>query len=149
MSQRIILSVISLAMLVFSLQKGNKKAMLLTLGLTLAVLAIWMKDPLFVNVGFFLFTAMALVIALFGAPKHDTSLFYKSIIFLIGIWSVVMMLSGLMHWPYYRELMLSILVPLSGYLILLRKGLFHKNEFPYISILSVGLLLDLLSFWRF
>lgn len=145
MTQRIILSVISIAMLAFSLQNRDKKSLFLTVGLTVAVLISWMDSPMVMNVDFFLYTAIALLISFFGLANHDQPGFNRVAMFLICIWSVGIMLAGFIHWPYAGEMRLSTLIPLGLYIILLRRGLFHKNEFPYTTILSTGLFLYLLS----
>jgi len=148
MTQRIILSIVSIAMLVFSLQNRDRKSILLTFGLTLPILISWTGIPVLMNMAFLFSVGMALLVAIFSMTNRDLTMLDKIGAVTIGIWSATLLFGSYMHWPYEGAMTVSTIIPLSLYLILLSKGLFNKNEFHYLTILASELFHRLLTFWE-
>jgi len=100
------------------------------------------------NMAFLFSVGMALLVAIFSMTNRDLTMLDKIGAVTIGIWSATLLFGSNMHWPYAGAMTVSTIIPLSLYLILLSKGLFNKNEFPYLTILASELFHRFLTFWE-
>jgi len=148
MTERIILSVVAIAMLVFSIQKKDKQTIFLTAGLALGILITWTGIPLIITIGLIIYMLTALVISISGLNRQGPETVTKVSIVVCGIWAFGSNLFAIMPWPYAGEVKLSMLIPLTFYLILLAKGLIKKKEFSFLTIMNTDFLIRLLRFWN-
>jgi hypothetical protein len=145
MTDRIILTTVSIIMLILTIQKKEKYSIILTCGLTLGILITWTKIPIMISAGMLIYMIAALLITFYGIRLKQLSILEKTVISVTGMWAFVTILFQLNHYPYANVLRLSLIFPLLLYLILLRKGLIRKNEFGFLTILNLGFLLSLIN----
>jgi predicted membrane protein len=148
MTDRLILTIVSIIMLILTVQKKEKYSIILTCGLTLVILITWTNVPKLISAGMLIYMIAALLITFYGIRKKEISKLERSIISISGIWAFMANLFVLNHYPYANEVRLSLIIPLILYLILIGKGIMKKKEFGFLTILNVEFLLRLLRFWN-
>lgn len=145
MTDRIILSVVSIVMLALTINSGNKPASILTAGLTLGILMTWSAVPLLITVGVLIYMLTALTISSVNMRRKEIATFTRLTIVLTGIWAFVVNLFSLMQWPFSEIIRLILIIPIALYIITLLKGRIKGREFGYMTIMNTEFLLRLIS----
>lgn len=148
MTDRIILTIVSIIMLILTIQKKEKYSITLTCGLTLGILITWTKNPIMISSGMLIYMIAALLITFYGVRKKEISKLERSVISISGIWAFMTKLFVLNHYPYTNEIKVSMLIPLILYLILIGNGMIKKKEFGFLTILNIEFLLRFLRYWN-
>jgi len=86
MTEKIILSIISIIMLVLTLKKGDKRTICLTLGLTIGILLTWTRVPVIITIGIFTYMLTALMIAMTSLRSKELTKLNQVTIGLSGMW---------------------------------------------------------------
>jgi hypothetical protein len=137
MTEKIVLSIISIIMLALTLKKGDKRTIFLTVGLTLGILITWTRVPVIITVGLVTYMLTALMIAMTSLRSKELSKLNQVTIILSGIWAFGANLFSIMHSPYAGEIRLSIIIPIIFYIISLLYGMTKRKEFGYLTIMNV------------
>ncbi|MCK4661366.1 MAG: hypothetical protein KAT68_00765 [Bacteroidales bacterium] len=148
MTERLILTIIAVVMLLLTIQKKYKWTIIITSGLAFGILITWTGIPLVITAGMIIYTITAFMSIIYGVRNKELSNIERIIIGLIGLWALTANLFAIMHLPYANEINLSMMIPLIGYIFLIIKGLFRKKEFGFLTILNAEFLLRLLRFWN-
>jgi hypothetical protein len=148
MTERIILSIVAILMLILTVQRNKKWPIILTCGLTIGILITWTGIPLVITLGMMIYMISALSITIYGLKKKELPIYEKIIISLSGIFSFISNLFALMHYPYAYEMGLSMIIPLILYLVVIGKGMTKKSEFGFMTILNVQFLMRFINIWR-
>jgi hypothetical protein len=143
MTERIILSIVSIIMLAFTLKKGDKWTILLTTGLTIGILVTWTRVPAMITVGLITSMLTAIFISLINLKTKGLSKINQLIIVVTGVWAFGANLFSIMHWPYAGEIRLSMIIPIILYVISLLNGMIRKKELGYLTIMNVEFVLRL------
>ncbi len=143
MTERIILSIVSIIMLALTLKKGDKQSIILTVGLTNGILITWTRVPVVITIGLVTYMLMALMIAMNSLRTKELSKLNQVTIILSGIWAFGANLFSIMHWPYAGEIRLSMIIPIIFYIISLLYGMTKRKEFGYLTIINVEFALRL------
>lgn len=146
MTERIIISIIASITLILTIRKGDKLSIILTIGLTLGIFVTWTGIPIVITIGMIIYMVSVLLISINGIINKELNIMDKILISLIGLWALSANLFSVIHWPYASEVKLSMIIPLTFYLILLGKGIVKKKEFGYLTILNADFLMRLLRF---
>lgn len=143
MTERIIISTISLLMLALTIKKGDKQSIFLNLGLTLGILITWINIPIIITFGMVIYMLTALVIAFASLRNKDLSKLKQVTIILSGIWAFTTNLFSIMHWPFADEIRLSMIIPIVFYTISLLNGISKRKEFGYLTLMNIEFALRL------
>ncbi|PKR81819.1 hypothetical protein CW751_00315 [Brumimicrobium salinarum] len=146
MTERIILSIVAISMLVLTLKKVDRQNALLTAGLTFGILITWIGIPIVVTIGLITYMLTALLISLTNLRKRGLSKLNQITIVLAGIWAFGLNLMVIVHFPYASEVRISVFIPIILYLISLTRGMVKRKEFGYLTIMSVEFILRLIRF---
>lgn len=144
MTERIILSIISIIMLVITLKKGDKLTIILTTGLTIGILITLIKIPMLIFLGSIIYMFTALWIAITNLKRKDLTKLNQVTILLSGIWAFIGNLSSILHWPYAEIFRLSMIIPILFFIISLFYGMIKRKEFGYLSIMNLEFALRLI-----
>lgn len=144
MTERIILSIISIIMLVIILKKGDKLTIILTTGLTIGILMTLTKIPMLIFIGSIIYMLTALWIAITNLKRKDLTKLNQVTILLSGIWAFVVNLSSILHWPYAEIFRLSMIVPILFFIISLFYGMIKRKELGYLTIMNLEFALRLI-----
>lgn len=144
MTERIILSIISIIMLVITLKKGDKLTIILTTGLTIGILITLIKIPMLIFLGSIIYMLTALWIAITNLKRKDLTKLNQVTILLSGIWAFIGNLSSILHWPYAEIFRLSMIIPILFFIISLFYGMIKRKEFGYLSIMNLEFALRLI-----
>lgn len=137
MPERIILSLVAIAMLVLTYKKGDKMTAFLTAGLTLAIILTWSAVPLILSVALMIYLLTALVIALVNLKSQSLSTLDRATIVVSGFVAFGAKLFFFMHWPHVEWFRIIGLIPIALYLMSLYKGMANRKEFGYATILNL------------
>lgn len=137
MTEKIILLIISIIMLVITLKKGDKLTIFLTTGLTIGILITLTKIPILLFIGSIIYMLTALGITIISIKRKDLTKLNQVTILLSGIWAFVGNLSSIMHWPYAEIFRLSMIIPILFFIISLFYGMIKRKEFGYLSIMNL------------
>ncbi len=137
MTEKIILLIISIIMLVITLKKGDKLTIFLTTGLTIGILITLTKIPILLFIGSIIYMLTALGITIISIKRKDLTKLNQVTILLSGIWAFVGNLSSIMHWPHAEIFHLSMIIPILFFVISLFYGMFKRKEFGYLSIMNL------------
>jgi hypothetical protein len=143
MTERIILSIVSIIMLALTLKKGNKLTITLTSGLTIGILVTWTSDPSMITVGLIAYTLTAFLISILNLRTKELSKINQATIVMTGIWALGANLFLLMQWPYAREIRLSMIIPIIFYVFSLLNGMTKRKELGYLTIMNAEFVLRL------
>ena len=143
MTERIILSIVSIIMLALTLKKGDKQSIILTVGLTIGILITWTRVSVVITIGLVTYMLTALMIAMNSLRTKELSKLNQVTIILSGIWAFGANLFSIMHWPYAGEIRLSMIIPIIFYIISLLYGMTKRKEFGYLTIINVEFALRL------
>jgi len=144
MTERIILSTIAILMLSLIFKKDNKQIILLTTGLTIGILITWTGVPMAITVGSIIYMLTAFLISIFNFRKKGLGIFNRATIILSGFLAFGANLFSIMHWPYAREIQLSMIIPIILYLVSLFTGMINRKEIGYLTIMNVDFILRLI-----
>jgi len=144
MTETIILSIVSLIMLAFTLKKGNKRTSMLTAGLTIGILITWSRAPTIITVGMITYMLTALMISVKNLRSKELSKLNQATIILSGMWALGANLFSIMRWPYVEEIRLSMIIPITLYVISLFNGMTKRRELGYLTIMNVEFALRLI-----
>ena len=144
MNERIILSIVALAMLALTLKKGDKLTTFLTTGLAFGILITWTGISSIITVGLLIYMLTALLISITSLKISGLSKIHKTTILLTGIFAFVANLFSIMHWPYAGEVRLSIIIPIILYLVSIFSGMIKRQELGYLTIMNVDFLFHLI-----
>ncbi|TLX72834.1 hypothetical protein E9993_16980 [Labilibacter sediminis] len=148
MTERIILIVVSVLMLVLTLSKKDKNTSMLTLGLTLGVALTLFENKIVLTIGFLIYILSSLMIGIYGIKAKKLKTLEKTVIILCGFWSFYANVSAILHLPYGLELRLSVIIPMILYFVLISKGIYRKKEFGFLTILNLDFLFRFLRIWN-
>ena len=148
MTERIILSIVAVAMFLLTMKKQGMFHKIITGTFTIGILITWTGLPLIITFGFLIFTlGSALTIAYIFTQEHLLTL--DKII--IGLTSLIVFtgnLFAIMHWPYGNEIKILTIIPLIAFIILLMKTKMKlKPEIGFMTILAVSCLLKFIKLW--
>ena len=143
MTEKITLSIVSLIMFIFTLTKGDKWSIILTSGLTIGILITWIGIPIIFTSGILIYMLTALIILISNAKSKEHTTLKKTTLILSGIWGFIPNLFSIMHWPFANEIRLSMIIPITCYLIYLLFGKKMK-ELGYLTIINIDFLLRLI-----
>jgi hypothetical protein len=144
MTEKVLISIIAIAMLTLTLIKGDKRTIWLTSILTLGILIAWIDIPMVKPIGMIVYSISALLIALSAFQKDNLDKTLRISIFITGVWALGTNLFALMHWPFANEVRISLVIPIVLYLISLYRGLIKRKELGYMTILNSIFLFDLI-----
>lgn len=144
MTERIILSIISIIMLVITLKKGDKLTIILTTGLTIGILITLIKIPMLIFLGSIIYMLTALWIAITNLKRKDLTKLNQVTILLSGIWAFIGNLSSILHWPYAEIFRLSMIIPILFFIISLFYGMIKRKELGYLTIMNLEFALRLI-----
>ena len=148
MTERIILSIVALAMFLLTMKKRGLFHKIITGTLTIGILITWTGLPIIITLGFSIFTlGSALTIAYVFTQKHLLAL-DKIIIGLTGLIVFIGNIFAIMNWPYGNQIKILMIIPVIAYIILLIKTKMKlKIEIGFMTILAVSCLLKFLRLW--
>jgi hypothetical protein len=146
MTERIILSIVAIIMLVLTLKKDDRQTTLLTAGLTFGILITWIGTPIIISIGLITYMLTALLISLTNLRKKGLSKLNQITIVIAGIWAFVLNLMLIMHLPYASEVRISVIIPIILYLISLIRGMIKRKELGSLTIMNVEFILRLIRF---
>ena len=129
MTERIILSIVSIIMLALSLKKGDKQSIIFTIGLTIGILITWSRVPVVMTIGLVTYMLTALMIVINSLRMKELSNLNQVTIIFSGIWTLGANLFSIMHWPYADEIRLSMIIPIIFYIISLIYGMTNCDFF--------------------
>lgn len=144
MTERIVLSVIAIFMLVLTLRKGDRQNIFLTAGLTIGILITWAGIPVIITIGQITYMLTALLISLANLSTKELSKLSQISIILSGIWAFGVNLFSIMNWPFAEVIRFSLIIPLILYLISLINGMIKRKELGYLTIMNVDFILRLI-----
>lgn len=144
MTERIILSIVAITMLILTIQKGDKWTIILTSGLTLGIMMTWIGIPKVMLSGMAIYMLTALLISFYSLKSRKVLQFKNVSTAITGIWAFGANLFQIMNWPYADELRISMFIPIILFLILLTKGLAKSKDLGYMSILNTEFILRLI-----
>lgn len=144
MTERIILSIITIIMLALTLKQGDKRSILITIALTIGILVTWIGIPIIMTTGMVIYMITAITTALTNLNNKNSSKLHQMTIILSGLYAFGAMLFSLNHWPYGALIRLSAVVPVIFYATSMWYGLTKKREFGYLTILNFQFLSSLL-----
>jgi hypothetical protein len=143
MTERLILSIAAIIMLVYTIKRGDKRTILLTAGLTLGILIIWTDILIVIISGMIINMVTALMIVGMNLKNKGLNKLYKTAIVLAGIITFVSNMSSIMHLPYAQFVRISMIIPIGLFIVSLIKGIAKRKEFGYLTIMNVDFLLRL------
>lgn len=144
MTVRIIISIVAVIMLALTFKKGNKRSIMLTLGLTIGILITWTGVPTIILIGMIIYMLSALLISITSLRSKELSRFNRTTIILTGLLAFLANLFSIMYWPYAGLIRISLIVPIILYIISLLKGMITRKEFGYSTIMNVDFLFRLI-----
>lgn len=142
MTERILLSIIAIIMLLLTIRKKEKKSIILTAGLTIGILITWSGIPIIISMGLLLYMITTLFIALINIKSKTSSKFNQTTIVLVSICAFGSHLFNFMHWPYANQMRLVLFIPILFYIISLVKGMAKRKEFGYLTIMICDFLMN-------
>lgn len=145
MTEKIILSVVSIVMLAFTLQKGDKRWVLLTAGLTVGVLMTWCRVKEIMIFAGAIYMIVALIAAIVNVGNQNLTKLDKTTIVSAAVWAFGLHLFSIMHWPYSAEIQLSSIIPIILFAISLPRGMINRKELGYLTILNTEFILRLIQ----
>jgi len=148
MTERIILSIVAIIMLILTIQRNKKLPIILTSGLTIGILITWTENPMVIMFGMLIYILSALFVAIYGLKNKELLKYEKVIISLTGLFSFTANLFAFMHYPFAYEIGFSMIIPLTLFLVTLGKGMIHKSEFGLMTVLNVDFLLRFINLWN-
>lgn len=143
MTERIILSIVSIIMLALTIKKGDKQSIILTIGLTIGILITWTRVSLVITIGLVTYMLMTLMIVINSLRAKELSRLNQVTIILSGVWALGANLFSVLHWPYDGEIRFSMIIPIIFYIISLLYGMTKKKELGYLTIMNVEFALRL------
>jgi|SRR5690554_1509962 len=144
MTERIILSIAAIIMLVYTFKKGDRRTILLTAGLTIGILVIWTDILIVIVAGMIISMVTALIIAVMNLKNKDLNKLDKTAIVLAGIFTFVSNMSSIMHLPYAQFVRISMIIPIGLFIVCFINGIAKRKEFGYLTIMNVDFLLRLI-----
>jgi hypothetical protein len=148
MTERIILSVVTVIMFLLTLRQQGLFVKLIVGGLTIGVLLTWTANPTIITIGFLLFTICSLLTTIYGlTQKHLTSL-EKVIISLTGFIVMTGNIFAFQNWPYAIVIGMVMIIPVIGFIILLfQTKIKFKQWTGLMTILAVNSLINFIKYW--
>lgn len=143
MTERIILSIAAIIMLVYTIKTGDKRTILLTAGLTIGILVIWTDILIVIIAGMIINMVTALIIVAMNLKNKCLNKLDKTAIVLAGIFTFVSNMSSVMHLPYAQFVRISMIIPIGLFIVSLINGIAKRKEFGYLTIMNVDFLLRL------
>ena len=131
-------------MLFLTSKKGDKMTLYLTVGLTLGIFITWIGIPIIKTVGLLIYMLSGLLISLTNLKAKGLSKMDKLTIILAGLFTFGVNLFSFMRWPYAGEVRLSLIIPVSLFLITLFSGMIKRKEVGYLTIMNVAFILRLI-----
>ena len=146
MIERTILSFVAVIMLFLTIEKGDKRSIILASGLTLGILVTWLSAPIVQTMGYSIYILTALLISLNSLTLKSVEAGKRASVAAIGLWVFLIHLSALLQLPNAELTRLSTIIPIVLFGVLLYRGLKKSNEFGYVTILSSELIVSLIPF---
>ena len=143
MTERIILSVVALIMLILTIKKGENKSIFLTSGLTFGILITFIDISAVKLTGYIIYMFTALIISLFHLWRGRLSRFEQVTIIISGFYAFVFKLFSIMVWPGLGALIVLSIIPITLYLIALNNEIKKRNEFGFVTIMNTEFILRL------
>ncbi|MBI1183266.1 hypothetical protein GC194_03270 [bacterium] len=126
------------------MKRDDKLTKLLTLGLNVGILMTWTGVPMVITVGLIIYMLTALMISFYGLKTKGHTILNRLTIVIAGIFSFVAHISFLMHWPFAGAVRMSMVIPLTLYLISLFYGMIKRKEMGYLTILNLAFFMRLI-----
>lgn len=130
-------------MLALTIKKGERRTILLNTGLTIGILITWTQVPVIITVGVIIYMLTALMISITNLRTKELSKISQLTVVLSGICAFGTNLFSIMHWPNAAEIRLSMVIPLTLYVISLLKGMVKRKELGYLTIMNTEFALRL------
>lgn len=131
-------------MLVLTLKKGDKIAIVLTAGLTVGILITWTRLPMLITAGLILYMLTGLIISLFNLKRNELDKLNRTTIIVAGLFAFGANLFAIMNWSYAGEIRLAMIIPIVLYLISVFKGMIKRKEIGFLTIMNVEFLMRLI-----
>lgn len=143
----IILSLVFVAMLIYTVRQKDTFSIIIIVGLTASVLILWIRVPAILTTGILLYALSALVAVAYGASVSGLNKLERWTISLSGLLAACDNITMLMHVSYTGINRFGILIPLGLYVILMLTAKSNRKALGISTILSVGLAISFVRFW--
>ncbi len=147
-TERIILSIVAILMLILTIKRGDKLSIIITTGLTIGVLSVWTGVQIIIGIGISIYMLSSLATVLYSIRNKKMNTLEKLIISLTGMWSLVADISVINHYPYAYTLKLSMIIPIVFYITMTIRGLYKRNEMGFLTILNLDFFIKMIQMWR-
>lgn len=144
MTEKIVLSTVSIAMLIFTLQKGDKQSTFLTAGLTIGILITWVNVSQIITLGLVIYMLSALMISFLHLRIKNLSKLKLATIILTGFVAFISNLFSIMSWPGFGAIRLILIIPIVLYILVLIKGMIKRKELGYLTIMNTEMILRMI-----
>ncbi len=146
MSTRIILSILSVIMFLFTIRQEGRFNKIITGGLMIGLLLTLFGSSVLTTIGFYIYTLCAFLTIIYGFAQTHLSKLEKGIICLTGFIIMYRNIASIMHWPYANETKYLMIIPVLGYILTsVYSRIELKRENGFMTIFAVDCLLKLIS----
>jgi hypothetical protein len=145
MAAKLIVTLTSFLIFLFTIRKGERLRTLLAGGLIVAFVFTWLPLTVFPFLAHFVYIIIGGVVFYRGVTLTRSEKIVRFSILSHGIFAVVTQSFVLFHLPFSGELKLSLIIPLIVYIIALFHGLKKEKEFETVSIFSIDFVFRVIS----
>jgi hypothetical protein len=148
MTERIILSIVTVTMLLLTIKQQGLFNKIIIIGLTIGVLITWVGLPLIILMGFSIYTLCSLLTIIYSFTQKHLLFFEKVIISLTGFIVLIGNIFAIQHWPFANQIKVIMVIPVLAYfsLLIFTKMKINK-ETGFMTVFAIGCLLKFISLW--
>lgn len=148
MTDRIILSIVSVTMLLLAIRQQGRFSKIITGGLTIGILLIWIANPILITISFVIYTICSLLTVIYGIIQNHLSTQIRIIICLTGLIVLTRGVFAIQRYPFANEMKWLMIIPVITYFIfIIHTKIKITPETSFMTILMIGCLLQFFKLW--
>ncbi len=145
MSDRLIVSMVSICMLIWTCNVKGSLHLYITALLTFSIYITWFEIPAIKTFSMITYVIAVITALVYAFIQSQLKPFEKYTILIVSIFVLINMLFGVMHWPYATGINLLMIFPTVSYFYYLKRTRVKRNsEIGFITILFFFCLLRFL-----
>lgn len=143
MTDRIILSIVSVTMLLLAIRQQDRFSKIITGGLTIGILLTWIANPILITISFVIYTICSLLTVIYGIIQNHLSTQIRITICLTGLIVLTRGVFAIQHYPFANEMKwLMIIQVITYFLFIIHTKIKITPETSFMTILMIGCLLQ-------
>jgi hypothetical protein len=148
MTEKIIMSVVSIAMLFLTLQRKKGRNFLITGGMAAGILLTLINNYFFITAGWLIYLAAIILSMVYIIGQKEASALEKLLIFLTGLIMTIKSVFTILQLPMRTELQWIIAGPVVFYIMLIfETNIPFLRKYSFMTILFADALISFLSVW--